>query len=497
MGTSVGPSSGLSPQYQQLIRRTLQIENQPKIDLENRREQEKSRKSIISDLDSKLSSLQSQLSTLTSTTASPFEGRSASAEEGTEAFSVSADKTASTGNYSLTVNRLASADGRVSQTYDADQSGLADFFTNNGAQTFSVEVATPSQSQDRTAIDVTVDSDGATNKEVLKDIQSAIDSAFQSAVDEGKISSDERPSVSVLNPTSGTARLSLRSSQTGYQGRLGFTDSSDGLLSELQVNADQLADDTQGGEITEVGTDEGSSKLTSTFELNGLTFTRNSNEVTDAVDGVTINLEEANGTESSFEVAADVEGAKSAVKEFISRFNEVNTFLQDKTEVDPENDKRGALANDATFRRLQSQLRNDATRPVSGQPDSLNTLEDIGVEASRDGTLKLEDEDALASAIREDQGAVKELFAGPDGVATRLESRIQRFADTGGILDSREDSVENTIDRLDGRIEQLNERLDRREQQLRDRYAQVQSTIRSLARQQQALGARSSGSAIV
>jgi len=85
-----------------------------------------------------------------------------------------------------------------------------------------------------------------------------------------------------------------------------------------------------------VGTDEASSKLTSEFELNGLTFTRNSNEVTDAVDGVTMNLEEANGTESSFEVTADEEGAKGAVKEFIKRYNEVNNFLQNKTEVNPD-----------------------------------------------------------------------------------------------------------------------------------------------------------------
>jgi flagellar hook-associated protein 2 len=505
MGTTVGPSSGLSPQYQQLIRRTLQIENQPKIDLENRRQQEKDRKSIISDLDSKLSSLQSQLSTLTSTTASPFEGRSASAEEGTEAFSVSADKTASTGNYSLTVNQLASADGRASYEYSTGGSKLENDI--NSKQTFDLEVATPSDSSnDRKAVRVELSSSdfSGTNEEVLNNVRSAIDSAFQNAVDNGNIASDERPSVSVVNPTSDTARLSIRSAQTGYDGRLKFsnTGTNDGLLSNLQVQRSdgavgENADGKDGGYITKVGGSESTSELTSEFTLNGLTLTRNSNEVTDAVDGVTINLDEATGTESSFEVAADVEGAKSAVKEFINRFNEVNTFLQDKTELDPENDKRGALANDATFRRLQSQLRSDATRPVGGQPDSLSTLEDIGVEASRDGTLKLEDEDALASAIREDQGAVKELFAGPDGVATRLENRIQRFADTGGILDNREDSIDNTIDRLDGRIEQLNERLDRREQQLRERYAQVQSTIRSLARQQQALSARSSGSSIV
>jgi len=492
MGTSVGPSVGLNTQYQQLIQRTLQIERQPKLELQNQREQKNNTKSVVSDLDSKLSSLQSQLSTLTDTVSSPFEGRSASAEEGTEGFNVSADKTASTGSYSMAVNRLASADGRVSQTYNAGGNGLRTFFDNNGSQTFSVEVATPTSDNPdaRTSIDVTVNPDGTTNKEILGDIQAAVDSALQSAVDDGTITSDQRPNVSVLNPTSNTTRLSLRSAQTGYQGRLGFADSANGLLAELQVNADQLADDTQGGEITEVGADEGSSQLTSEFELNGLTFTRNSNEVTDAVDGVTINLEEATGTTSSFEVTADEEGAKSAVKEFIKRYNEVNDFLQNKTEVDPDADERGPLANDSTFQRLQLQLRNDATRPVDGLPDRLNTLADIGIEASQDGSLELADEEAFTSALRDDQASLKALFAGEGGVATRLERRVDRYVETGGVIDDREDSIDDSVDRIDDRIDRLDQRLQRREEQLRDRYTQLQDTIRSLQSQQQSISQR-------
>ncbi|MCS4194883.1 flagellar hook-associated protein 2 [Salinibacter ruber] len=492
MGTSVRPYSGLSPQYQRLIQRTLRIERQPKLELQNERQQKKDTKSVVSDLDGKLSSLQSQLSSLTDTVSSPFEGRNASAAEGTEGFSVSADETASTGSYSLAVNRLASEDGRVSQKFDADKSNLSDFFTNNGAQTFSVDVSTPTDSNPnaRTSVDVTVNSDGTNNKEVLNDIQSAIDSAFQSAVDDGTLSADQRPSASVINPTSGTARLSLRSQQTGYQGRLSFSDSSNNLLSELQVNADQIANDTQGGEITEVGTGEASSKLTSEFELNGLTFTRNSNEVTDAVDGVTINLEEASGTESSFEVTADEEGAKGAVKEFIKRYNEVNNFLRNKTEVNPDSEERGAFANDGTFRRLEFQLRNDATRPVEGLPDRLNTLADIGIEASRDGTLELSDEDAFSNALQNDKEALKDLFSGSDGVATRLENRVDSYVEAGGVIDDRKDIIDSSIDRIDDRINGLDERLQRRQQQLRDQFAEVQSTIRSLARQQQSISQR-------
>jgi flagellar hook-associated protein 2 len=371
----------------------------------------------------------------------------------------------------------------------------------SGKQTFDLEVATPSDSSnDRKSVRVELSSSdfSGTNEEVLSNVQSAVDSALQSAVDNGKIASDERPTVSVINPTSDTARLSVRSAETGYDGRLAFsnTGTNDGLLSNLQVQRSdgavgENADGEDGGYITKVGDTESGSELTSEFTLDGLTLTRNSNKVDEALEGVTIDLEEKNGTESSFEVTADEEGAKSVVKDFVDRVNEVITFLKKETDLAPnEDEERGTLADDSTFRRLERQLRTDATAPVDGQPDGLNTLADIGIEANRDGTLKLADEEALKTAVRENESAVKDLFASSDGVATRLESRVDLFADSGGVIDDQTDSIDNSIDRIDDRIDQFDERLERREQQLRDRFANVQSTIRSLASQQQIIGSR-------
>lgn len=502
MGTTVGPSSGLStglaPKYQRLIQQTLRVESQPKVDLENQRERQKNKKSVVNDLDGKLSSLQGQLGTLTDASSNPFNGRTASVEEGTTAFSVSADKTASTGSHSLSVSRLASEDARASQEYSAGGSTLENDFS--GKQTFDLEVATPSDSSnDRKSVRVEVSAGdfSGTNEEVLSNVQSAVDSALQSAVDNGKIASDERPTVSVINPTSNTARLSVRSAETGYDGRLAFsnTGTNDGLLSNLQVQKSdgavgENADGEDGGYITKVGGSESGSELTSEFTLDGLTLTRNSNKVDDALEGVTVNLEEK-GSESSFEVTADEEGAKSVVKDFVDKVNEVITFLKEETDLAPSEDKeRGTLADDSTFRRLERQLRTDATAPVDGQPEGLDTLADIGIEANRDGTLKLADEEALKTAVRENEGAVKDLFASSDGVATRLEGRVDLFADSGGVIDDQTDSIDNSIDRIDDRIDQFDNRLERREEQLRDRFANVQSTIRSLANQQQAIGAR-------
>jgi len=485
-------STGLSPQFQALIQRSLQAERQPKVDLENQREQKKNFNSVLDTFDSKLSGLHSTLEGLTDTVSNPFDGRSAQASEETSAFSVSANDQASIGTHSLAVNRLASADGRVTETFNADATGLRDFFDTNGAQTFSVEVATPTEdnADARTAIDVTVDPDGSTNEEILNDIQSAIDSAFDSAVDDGTIESDQRPNASVVNPTSGEARLSLRSGTQGFQGRLSFTDSANNLLSDIELNAGQLADDTNGGMIKTVGSDEETSKLTSEFELDGLTLFRNTNSVSNALDGVTIDLQEATGSKNTFEVTPDSEGAKEEVNAFIEKFNDVLNFIDDKTNVDAETQERGDFAGERTFRSLRFNLRNEVVQDVSGLPEEANTLRDIGIESNDDGTLELADEEALTAAVRDDPDVVQELFMGNDGVATRMQERVDRFVETGGVLDERQDSVDATIDRFDDRIGRLEDRLSRREEQLRERFTELQQTIQSLQSQQQSISQR-------
>lgn len=485
-------STGLSPQFQRLIQRTLQSERQPKVELENQREQKKNFDSVLDTFDTKLSSLHGNLQGLTDTVSNPFDGRSAQPTEETSAFSVSANDQASLGTHTLTVNRLASADGRVSETFNADGTGLRNFFDTNGEQTFSVEVATPTDDNpdNRTSIDVTVNPDGSTNEEILNDIRTAIDDAFDSAVDNETIESDERPTASVINPTSGEARLSLRSASTGFRGRLSFTDSADSLLADIELNAGQLADDTNGGMIKTVGSDEQTSKLTSEFELDGLTLFRNTNNVTDALDGVTIDLQDATGTNNTFEVTPDSEGAKEEVTTFVDNFNEVLSFIDEKTNVDAESGNRGDFAGERTFRSLRFNLRNEAIEDVSGLPDGLNSLRDIGVEMNEDGTLELADEDALTSAVRTDPDVVKELFMGDDGVATRMKARVDRFVEAGGVLDERQDSVDATVDRLDDRIGRLEDRLSRREEQLRERFTEVEQTIRSLQRQQQSISQR-------
>lgn len=483
------PFASESNPFNQLIQSTIQIERQPQLELKNERGEIKRFDGVLDDFDSKLSALHTSLESLTDPVSNPFQGRSAQVTGETDAYSVTASDNASFGTHSLAVDRLASEDGRVSQQYTASGTSLRNFFDTNGQQTFSIGVSTPTNDNPdaRTNISVTVDPSGSTNEEILQDVRAAIDTAMTSAVDNGTIESKERPSVSVVNETSDTARLSLRSAQKGYQGRLTFSDSANGLLSTLEVNADQLASGTSGGQITDVGTSETDSKLNSKFNLDGLTLYRNTNRVTDALEGVTLSLEEATGTETSFEVAPDTEGITESVKSFIDKYNSVLDYIKKKSNIDAEAGERGDFAGERAFTGLRYGMRNDVIQTVSGLPEGTNALREIGIEINKDGTLTLGDEGALESAVEKDADTVRALFSGDDGVATRLKERVSRFVETGGVIDERQKTIDSEIDRLDDRISAFDDRLQRREQQLRDRFAQIQKTIRSLQSQQQAI----------
>lgn len=476
--------------YEQLISQTIALERQPQRKLKTERNEQERLQGVLKDFDSELSALHGQLESLTDSVTNPFEGRTAEVIGDTKAFSVSGTDQASFGTHSVKVDRLASADGRISKQYTAGGSSLRSFFDTNGEQTFSVGIATPTEDNPdaRTDISVTVNPTGTTNSEILDDLRAAIDDAMASAVDDGTIEANERAGVSVINETSDTARLSLRSAKTGFGGRFTFTDSADGLLSALEVNANTVASGTGGGQITEVGTSETDSKLNSKFNLDGLTLYRDTNRVTDALDGVTINLEKTSDTASDFEVKPDSEEIKKKIQKFIKDYNSVLEFIKRKSKVNGETGERGDFAGERAFTGLRYEMRNDAIRSVSGLPEGTNSLEDVGIVMEDDGTLTLDDTEALVATAEKDPSALQKLFANDDGIATRLKDRVDAFVQTDGIIDARKDSLESGIDRLDGRIERFDERLARREEQLRKRFSQIKKVMAGIQSQQQSLG---------
>lgn len=473
---------GDSP-YEMLIKSIIAIESQPKQRLLAEKSTHERLKTVMSDFSQKLTDLQAALKSLTDPVTPLFGARTGTTSS--TGFAVTATDRAALGNHTLEIHRLASADTRVTRQFDRAGNTLSGF---NGTHAFSIEVHSPDAADPhrRVSIPVTAVIDAQSDGDALAQVREAISTAMREAAEAGTIRHTEVPTASVVNETSTTSRLSLRSSTSGFDGRLAFADSPSGLLAALDITNDALLDGTGGGQTRFVGTSETDSELNSKFTLDGLTLYRSTNRITDALPGITLDLKQVSppGGEA-FSVEIDSEKVTEGVTDFITKYNDLLTYIETKSRIDAEADTRGDFAGDSAIRGLRMQLRNEMIRLVEGAPEGApRSISDLGITIERDGKLTLSDEGKLAEAVAANRDGVQALFAGDDGLGLRLQSHLDRFLGSSGLISERQKGLDARIKRLDSRVTTFETTLSRREDSLRQQFAKMQETIAVLQSQQ-------------
>ena len=220
--------------------------------------------------------------------------------------------------------------------------------------------------------------------------------------------------------------------------------------------------------------------------IDGITMTRDTNSITDAVEGLTIDLKGV--TEASklvtIGIKEDTDTTVKAFQAFVDQYNSTLTFVGDQLDVgDPsaEGNTTGALVGDSSLMRLQSSLRSLMTGVVNtGNPD-YNNLESIGISVDRYGAATL-DTEKLKKALADDPTAVKKLLfqttstetdgvdekGDPTTVTTETEvgmaQKMRTLVDTyisekTGIIATKSDTYDKSLKDLSSSITKFNERL--------------------------------------
>ena len=477
-------SSGNSS-LESLIQTTLQLEAQPRFRLEDKKTGLQAKEKVLSDIDSKLSSLNSIAKRLTDALTDHFASKTVDASD-SDIFTATADSDALAGSHDVTIERLASADTRVSQQYTSTGTALRTFFDTNGSQTFQLEIAHPTSedSSNRETIDVAINSSGATNDDVLDDIALAVNNAMAAAVTAETIDADEKLTASVVHEEDGTSRLIFKSGQSGYTYRMVQTDSANSLLSTLAINNAAQSSGTSGGYITAVGTSASNSGLNAKLQIDGLTFYRDSNTINDILDGVTMTLKNVTQTTESMQVSVDTEAVKKELQSLMNAYNDVITYLRQKSAVDVQTKERGPLSGDSTYSFVRSSLRGILTGKISGI-DSGNPehLFEIGITAGNDGTVSFSDEEKFENALAAGSAQIADLFNSTNGIANQIKNFLENFVKVGGIVDDSKGSVQERIKSIDGQLDRFDDRLARREVQLREQFARMQQISQLLGGQ--------------
>ena len=468
----------------QLVDQYMQLEQIPRNKLISQKTALDDKKKVFSELDSVLSALKTKLSYLTDTITNPFYAKTSSSSD-TAKVGITAQGSAVSGNHSISIERLAKADTRVSNQFDDAGSSFGAFTTD---QTFSITVGHPTDedADNRVQIDVTVAASvfSGTDAEVLEGISDAITSAMSQAVTDELIDGDEVIHSSVVNEEIGKSRLVLSSEQTGYTYHMEFGSSV--LLDALNINASTQSTGTSGGYITNVGTSRTDSELNSKFTMDGLTFYRDANVVDDALDGVTLKLLDTFTDAETITIESDVSAVRSDVDEFIEKYNSAIKYLRENTKTNSVTHERGALTNDTVYSSIISDFRGIVGSSISGTTSSDYTLlYNIGIEAGEDGTLSVKDADKFTSALENNALYVSDLFNTEDGIANQLLDYIDRFVSAGGTINTSKQQVDSQISSLNDRIAYMDEVLEKKEKQYFDQFTALQQAMNEIQAQQQ------------
>jgi flagellar hook-associated protein 2 len=233
----------------------------------------------------------------------------------------------------------------------------------------------------------------------------------------------------------------------------------------------------------------------SQFTVNGgAVQTRNTNEVADAIGGVTLSFKSA-GT-STVTAALDDDAIVEKIQEFITAFNESLTKIRSLTSA------TGALRSDGTLTSIEGFLRSTIFSQVTGLSGTYQSVLDIGLstgdafESTSAAQLTLDDE-AFRTALRENRANVKGLFSNGagTGVGDVLFQYLEEATKSAGFLNERS-KANGTIDQQirsnNDAIKRIEERLGVKERRLRQQFARLERISSQFQQQGGALNALSS-----
>jgi flagellar hook-associated protein 2 len=325
-----------------------------------------------------------------------------------------------------------------------------------------------------------------------KDTGTLLDSSHLNIDVENEKSAAALAVGSVFSPVSGESKLSISAKNTGYENRLIMEDVSGSALDFVGLDSSILTNHTVTTTDTDAGfmysaTSSTDNELDAIVEFNGITVRRATNTISDLVDNLTFNLKaemESSDTDVNITVKNNVGEIRSKIEEFISKFNDVYTYIKNNSYSGDSG--RGVFTGDSTASSLLSKLRNTVMGQIEGITEgNLSYLSDIGITFNSSTGLTLSDSSKLETAIDDKPDEVAALFNSEHGVATVLYDVTDDYTSADGTITNLITSIDNNINYLNDRIDSIQERIDKSAESLRKQYHMMQEQLATLLYNQQ------------
>lgn len=368
------------------------------------------------------------------------------------AFSATTSGNAIAGKYTIKITQLAQAQTLTSTSTQKD---------SKAAIATSDSVLTIQQGGGKKP--VTIDISAANSS--LNGIRDAINNAKAGV------------SASVINVGNGEYRLSITSNDTGKDN--GMT---------LSVSGDSALQSFMGFDGTSGGMKESVTAQNAELTVNNVAIENSSNTISDALEDITLNLNDVTTGNQTLTITQDNTKAQAAIKDWVTAYNALqDTFssLTKYTAVDPGSDAQstsnGALIGDSTLRTIQTQLKSALSNTASSS--AFKTLAQIGITSDPStGQLKIDDT-KLTAALKKDSADVGQLIVGDGkktGITTNIGSNLTSWLSSTGIIQAAKDGVSKTLNKLTKDYNAASDIIDQKVARYKAQFTQLDVLMSSL-----------------
>ena len=298
-----------------------------------------------------------------------------------------------------------------------------------------------------------------------------------------------------LDTPSGIA-AAINASGTGFTATLVDTDT-DGVNYRLVIQGPSGEDNAFTVSSTpNLGFHDSGNQLTTAanaqFAIDGIDIERASNTVSDAITGITLNLN-AVASGIALQVVSDTSTLKTKLEDLVSVYNDMQIALTELGNPDSDEEEvGGALSNDLSLLRTVRDTMYDAISVVSSTPSGdVSSLTDLGIQLTRTGTLSFNESTYDAVALDNFSDIVTMLSAGTtnqsayssddQGLAFDSMETLDTLMDAyDGIFSIRESSAEDKLADYEDRLSKIEMRMEMVYQSYVRQFSVMESLVNTM-----------------
>lgn len=247
--------------------------------------------------------------------------------------------------------------------------------------------------------------------------------------------------------------------------------------------------------------------------VDGIEVTRPTNDISDVVPGVTLQLKSALDKAVNLKVEPDRKAVKDSLISMVGNYNRImaqlNILTRDDSRIVEEityftdeekktaNERLGLLLNDSTLTMIRNNLQNTMMNPYATGGD-VTLLAQLGIATNAQkagssqgydatkmrGYLEIEEE-TLDKTLASSFETVRRLFGNDSdgdlivdsGVAFRLEGLLKPYVETAGLISVKTGTLDRQISQQKRSIEDLDRQLATKEADLKRQYASMEASL--------------------